>query len=60
MAGAVLDLNDVYPPFVEQHPEMAAEIKTAMMDIAIAREVVLRFIKAAWDQDEDSIKVYLG
>lgn len=60
LAGAVLDLMDVYEPFASQHPEMAQEIKDAQMCIALGREKILHFIQAAWDLDEDSIKVYLG
>lgn len=60
IAGAVLDLVDVYEPLEAQHPELAKEVKDAQMCFALGREKILYVIAKAWDLDEESIKVYLG
>lgn len=60
LSDAILAINVVYAPFLEQHPETAEQLKTIMLGINACREGVLMFINDAWLLDEESIKVYLG
>lgn len=59
LAAAVLDINEVYGPFNEQHPDMAKDLEFVMMGTAVLREHVLTFIGEAWALDEESIKAYV-
>lgn len=59
VARAILDVNEVYKPFVEQNKPEAKVLESVMLGLAREREVLIVFAKAAWDLDEDSILVYL-
>ena len=59
-AKSILDLNVIYDEFLPVHPEQAAVLGQAMMEIAHAREVTLLFVKQAWELDDDGIMAYLG
>lgn len=58
--GAIIDLQNVYERFLPQHPEMAEQLKTAMLGIFACKEGVVLFIGEAWNLDEDRIKIYIG
>jgi hypothetical protein len=59
MARAILDINDVYKPFLEQNKPEAKVLEGIMLAIARERETLIVFSKAAWDLDEDGLMSYL-
>lgn len=56
---AILDVNQVYEPFRDQHPEEAAKLEAIMKGLNICRDLLLMFVKVAWELDEDQLMSYL-
>lgn len=59
LAGAGLDLMNVYEPYLQQHPERAAQLEAIITNIEVIRQQILAFAKQEWEIDEDGLRGYL-
>lgn len=59
MAQAILDLNDLYVQFKEQHPDIAEGLKAIMIQQNAVRDATVKFAGHCWNMTEEQLQSYI-